>query len=390
MAARVVWIASRRKWYLVDRHPKHPNGRRTWALGPGEADRERGGQAAEAINAARHAGQAAKDELEGGGAARGATLLTAWWAAARPGLADTTQVTVEGHLRLHLIPQLGELDLRRLSREQVKAFAGGRADAGLGQHAIAGALSVLRRALRWGVEQGFLEREPVPRLMRVGNEAAAARGARKGGRDAFTRDEARVLLDLAKPGSALFSIVLAACQTGARKGELLSLRWCAVDFSRGRIEWSGSRSRTREKATKANKVRYTELSDELRRELLAVQRRRPSDRRFRDQAEEHVFLDRRHQPWKYDSLSSAWRRIQARAVGRGVRPLAFHCWRHTFVSWAFEAGVNPLWIAEQIGDRPETMMRTYAHVVRGDRPSLAFLSVQRDAQPVTMRTKPIT
>jgi hypothetical protein len=56
------------------------------------------------------------------------------------------------------------------------------------------------------------------------------------------------------------------------------------------------------------------------------------------------------------------------------------------VSWAFEAGVNPLWIAEQIGDRPETMLRTYAHCVRGEEPSLEFLSLQEPPSPSAARS----
>ncbi len=378
MVAQVAWIAARGKWYLVDRHPKHPSGRRTWVLGPSEEDRVRGDLAAKAINEAREEGQLAQHALEGDGPPLGAIVLRAWWEAARHGLAPSTQITIEKHLRLRLLPFFGAVDLRKLSREDVKRFGGQAADKGLGQHSIAGALATLRRALRWAVEQNVLEREPVQRVVRLGLEAGAARGARRGRREAWSRDEVARILELAQSTPHLRSVVLAACQTGARKGELLALRWSAVDFSGGRIAWSASRWHQVEKSTKANKIRYGQLSDELAAELREIQRRRPPERRFRDQGDDLVFLDRRGRPWHYDSLSTAWKRLRARAELRGVRPLPFHSFRHTFVSWALAAGVDTLWVADQIGDRPETMLRCYAHLVRGTAPDLSFLRVSQE------------
>ena len=368
MKTTVVFDKARRTWFLLDRHPSHSGGRKKILLGKTDADYQRGLAIAEAKNRERREAADAHGRLGFGGRARGGDALTAWWTAAKPGLADSTRVTVEGYVRLHLRPYFGETDLAGLTREKIRAFAGERADAGLGQHAIQGALSVLRRVLRWCVEIGVLERMPVERIVAVGLEAAAARGAQKGTREAYTYAEAEALLAIAD--THLRPLVFAASQTGARKGELLALTWACVNFDAGEIEWRSSRWHKKTKATKANKVRRSAMSPELADLLRSFARERFAT------SEAHVFLARTGKPWNYSSLNTALRRFQKRAHAKsGVRPLPFHSWRHTFVSWALAGGADPLWVAAQIGDRPETMLRTYAHLLRGRAQPLDFLRI---------------
>lgn len=372
MVAKVEWIGHRAKWYLVDRHPSHPSGRRTQALGPSEADQARGELLAAAINAERaeQRGRALAIELRG--PLQGDLLLRAWWDVAQAGLADSTRETNEA-LLLRLIPHFTATDLRRLTPEDVRGFGGAMADAGLGQHSVHNALSLLRRALFWAHDQGALERIPVRRICELGVRAAAARGATRGQRQAWTRDEAAVLLELAAARPRLHAVVLAAQQSGARKGELLALRWTDVSLAESRVTWGGSRGRkaSKAKATKANKARTVDLAPELAAALGQLAR----DTALRPAGDDFVFRDRRGRPWNYDSLDSAWDRLRRRAQVRGVRPLPFHSWRHTYVSWALAAGEDLAWIAKQIGDRIDTMTRNYAHLLAGTGSDHAFLTV---------------
>ncbi len=370
MVAKVEWIAHRGKWYLVDRHPSHRSGRKTQALGPLEDDRDRGEALAAAINAERAEARGRKLALDLRGPLLGGLLIPAWWDAAKPGLADSTRETDEA-LLLRLVPHFAATDLRRLTPEDVRGFGGAMADAGLGQHVVHNALSLLRRALHWAADQGVLERIPVRRVCELGVRAAAARGATKGQRQAWTREEAAVLLELAGTRPRLHAVVLAAQQSGARKGELLALRWADVSIGERRITWGGSRGRkaTRAKSTKANKVRTVDLSPALADFLAGLARE------LRPAGEEYVFRDRRGRPWNYDSLDSAWDRLRQRALLRAVRPLPFHSWRHTYVSWALAAGEDLAWIARQIGDRIDTMTRNYAHLLTGTSSTHDFLTL---------------
>lgn len=370
MVAKVEWIAHRKKWYLVDRHPSHPHGRKTQALGALEADRERGERVAAAINAERAEARVRKLALDSRGPLLGELLLRAWWDVAQAGMADSTRETNEA-LLLRLVPHFAATDLRRLSAEDVKGFGGSLADAGLGQHVAHNAASLLRRALHWAVDQHVLDRPPVRRICQLAVQGAAARGATKGQREAWTRDEAAVLLELAAPQPRLYAVLFAAHQSGARKGELLALRWSDVTLSGGKITWRASRGRkaTREKSTKANRARTVDLAPALGAFLAEL------SRELRPAGDGFVFRDRRGRDWNYDSLDSAWDRLRQRAALRGVRPLPFHSWRHTYVSWALAAGEDLAWIARQIGDRIDTMTRSYAHLIPGTSSSHDFLNL---------------
>jgi len=56
--------------------------------------------------------------------------------------------------------------------------------------------------------------------------------------------------------------------------------------------------------------------------------------------------------------------------------LLLYDFRHTFASIALEDGRAPTWVAEQMGDSVETVLRTYAHAVP-KRPEKSATRMQR-------------
>jgi integrase len=81
-------------------------------------------------------------------------------------------------------------------------------------------LSVLRRVLNWGVEEGYLTANPLGRL-RMERE-------RRTKRPVMSVREEQLLLAAAPPH--LQRIILCALHTGMRRGEILSQRWEDIDF----------------------------------------------------------------------------------------------------------------------------------------------------------------
>ncbi len=388
VAAKVVWRADRERYYLVDYHPAHANGRRVVALGPDDADRQRGQKIADSINLEREQAGNTRVILTPDGPLPAAAAIEAWWAAARPGMAESTRATVPYLIR-HLEAELGAVNLRQLGREDVRAFGGALADHGRSQATVRDALSILRRVLNWCVEppQNYLARLPLRGIVALGVSAAAARGARAPERVPFSYTEADTLLELATSQPELWLVLVLARNTGARKGELLALRWPRVNFSARRLTFAESLSRRtlRPKSTKSNRIRETEIPDPVVALLQQLARDRFGSDPFGLDVDEPILVNRSGRPWSETGLDSAWKRLRRRGLARGVRPLPFHAWRHTYVSWALAAGRNPAWIAEQIGDRVETLLRHYAHLVPGQSGDLDFLnspgSHERSAHP---------
>ena len=68
--------------------------------------------------------------------------------------------------------------------------------------------------------------------------------------------------------------------------------------------------------------------------------------------------------WDENNFSRAWRRVQRRAQKQGVRPLPFHSTRHTYATFAIDAGRSIRWVSEQLGHAdPAMTLRAYAHVL---------------------------
>lgn len=387
MSAKV-WKNTQRGdcYYLVERWPGEK--RVMTKLGPTEEDRLRGEESAGKLNALHTQRVTRAAALAAGKPVPGAVALRAWWDVAQGGRGENSRVTGAWLLEDHLIPYFGGIDLRRLSREHVQAFAGHmarsrgkRTGRPFAQHTIHDALSLLRRALFWLEGQHDLEfRIPLRFICGIGGEAAANLGAPKGERHSWTHEEADRLLECAAlRGTALHDVVFAARHTGARKGELLGLEWDRVDFAGNRLLISRSLRRDETlKQPKNGKSRPVSMSPALH-DLLWNLRQRIGKRHDR------VFLDFDGAPWGYHRINEYWESARDRAHAiHGVRRLEFHCWRHSYVSWALAAGEDTAWIAKQIGDRLETMLRHYAHFVPGTESNHAFI----DAAPASAARAP--
>ena len=61
----------------------------------------------------------------------------------------------------------------------------------------------------------------------------------------------------------------------------------------------------------------------------------------------------------------------------GVQPLKFHCTRHTFMTWALEAGTPVTRIAEWVGESVEVIEKTYRHALPQDDEDLSLTTVDR-------------
>ncbi|WP_198145462.1 tyrosine-type recombinase/integrase [Frankia sp. EAN1pec] len=62
---------------------------------------------------------------------------------------------------------------------------------------------------------------------------------------------------------------------------------------------------------------------------------------------------------------AATRVVRQAADDAGLPDATFHTLRHTFASTLLDQGVPVNVVAEYLGDRPETVLRTYAHKIKG-------------------------
>lgn len=176
----------------------------------------------------------------------------------------------------------------------------------------------------------------------------SCRGVRRltepAGRVRYLSDQERAALLAACRASKyprLHAFALAALLTGARRGELLELRWRDVDLDSG--------------------IAYLERSKNGDRKSLVllpavVEALRPFASDDRDRYVFGSVRSRYQQPAKIDT---AWREAVARA---GLRDWRLHDCRHDFASRMAAAGVDLAVIAECLGHRQLAMARRYSHL----------------------------
>ncbi len=143
--------------------------------------------------------------------------------------ASRTLERYRDHLDGHILPELGHIQVQKLTADVLAAFLRDRQATGLSSWTRKGMLTPLGRVLSLAVRRGFLSENPLRRL----DPEELPKGQAKDEPRVLDRDEIRRLLaDATVPYKPPLATAVFA---GVRAMELLGLRWSCVDFERGVI-----------------------------------------------------------------------------------------------------------------------------------------------------------
>jgi len=154
--------------------------------------------------------------------------------------------------------------------------------------------------------------------------------------------------------------------TGARRGELLGLRWKDVDLKKGVVTFRVNRVRLNggyvETTLKNDRPKQVPVDDMTTSMLAAHKKRQAADklksRKWLD--EDYVFCNRNGGPLNPSNMHRAWKELIQQA---GVPYQKPHALRHTHATLLLEAGEQLHVVAERLGHRDAMVTATiYAHV----------------------------
>lgn len=291
-----------------------------------------------------------------------AQYLPSWLEAIKSSVRDTTYTRYEGLLRLHAVPMLGKLPLSKLSPQHLAALYADRLSAGLHPTTVGHLHRVLHLALGQAAKWGLLIRNPV--------DLVSPPKAERSEMQTLSPEEAQRFLQAAAE-DRLSALYVVALTTGMRQGEMLALRWDAVDLDRTVLEVRATVHRTRQgfvfSPPKTAKSRRQVLLTPLAVAALRRHKAAQAEERLRlgaawDGTFDLLFGNEIGRPIEPQNLARrSYRRILDRA-GLTYRP--FHSLRHSAATLLLGRNVHPAIVASLLGHaRVSTTLDVYSHAL---------------------------
>ena len=304
----------------------------------------------------------------------------------------------------HVKPRIGGMRLQAVRPTQITKLyrdlltEGGRSGAGLSPRTVEYVHAVLRKAFRDAVLiDQLLPSNPVERAKRPRNPARE-RG------EIWTAGQLRVFLDVARR-HRLFAFFHLAAYTGARRGELLNLRWRDVDLARPEIRISGSAAVIGgiriEGTTKSGRSRTVSIDAGTVQVLKEHHARQAAERLAAGPewigGDEYVFSTGWGGPVHPDTVSSligdlirAHNATMGDCAGELLPHARLHDLRHIHATTLLLAGVPVHVVAARLGHAdPSVTLRVYAHVIRDQVAAAADIfarSISADDGPVVSKS----
>jgi integrase len=286
----------------------------------------------------------------------------------RGSVAKSTFERYEQLSRVHIVPAIGTVKLKKLTPAHVQGLYRTKLDEGLAERTVEYIHAPLRKALNQAVKWQLAPRNVA--------DAATAPRPRKREMMAFDREQARRFLNEAR-GDRFEALYVLAVAAGLRQGELLGLKWADLDLEKGTL--SVCRSLRMDK----DGAHYTEgKRDRSRRRIelgtgsvgaLRAHRRRQLEERVRYAGlwENHglVFCRKDGRPVHRRNLEREFYKLLKRA---DLPRITFHGLRHTCASLMILNNTPAKVVSEMLGHADVAFtLKVYSHVLPGMQRSAA-------------------
>jgi len=288
-----------------------------------------------------------------------------WWLkdVVTPKLAPKTVKAYTDVVRLHLAPELGRIELGKLTPQVVTSLLRKKERDGLAPRSVAMIREVLRGALNVAIKMQMIER----------NAAALAQSPRqvKAERRMLSPNEAKRLLSVVE-GDRLAALYRVALTLGMRQAEILGLRWQDIDLEarhlrvRQTLQRVGKEIVIKEPKTERSR-RTLALTPSLVAAMLAHRDRQEFERKRAGadwQETGLVFTSTIGTPLDARNLTREYKRHLAAA--ELPKEFRFYDMRHAAASLLVADGLPITAVSAMLGHAlTSTTLNTYAHVLPG-------------------------
>lgn len=279
----------------------------------------------------------------------------------RPNRATTTVYAYENIINRHIIPQLGQVELQKLTPQKIQTYYTYlRTEANLSSNTIRKHHDLLRCALSLSVRQEILHSNPADRVVPPQTQLPE--------RHFYTQSDLIRLLTCAK-GHRLEPIIHLAAFLGLRREECCGLHWSDIDFETHTIHIHRARTtagnQVVEKGTKnVTSTRSLHMPKVLEQTLQAERNRQENDRQFLGVEypnTDYVLVWNDGRPYRPNYLSELFTDFIQK---NNLPPLTLHGLRHTFATLANSSGATMYDISKTLGHSTVATTSTiYTHIL---------------------------
>ncbi len=267
-------------------------------------------------------------------------------------------------VRTHLVPAIGRVRLDHITPARTQRLLDELSAKGLAPKSVHTIRGVLAKALNDAVRWQILPRNPVTPTT---TPVVAKRPYR-----VLSRAEGQLMLEAAV-GLPIEPILHVALMCGSRQGEVIGLKWDAVDLDAGVIRIVGALKPVLGQgliygSTKEDREHSVDLTPSV---VIVLRDHRIAQMEHRLRVGEayldrgFVFTHEDGRPIHPQTLRKWWRKLLAAAEIERPWP-TWHDLRHTQATMMLQMGVHPQIVAERLGHAtPDVTTRIYSHVVPG-------------------------
>jgi len=282
-----------------------------------------------------------------------------------PNVSPTTLSRYQGMIRRYIIPLLGSVQVQQLNTLAVQAWVNGlKVSPSSGKEMSAATIKhtyhILKGAMDKAVLVGIIPRSPCAGIMLPKGQKKKA--------VVYNQTEIRQLIDAAKDTEMELVIDLELC-LGLRRGELLGLQWCDVDWKKNQIHVIRTRVVVNGKSVvkdpkTATSVRTIDAPEQLMRKLKqhrlrCMENQMAYGRNYT--RSEFVIVHPDGRPIYPEYLSQMLTKLQKKA---NLPQCRFHDLRHLCASIMLLQGINVKVAQERLGHKDiTTTLNIYSHVL---------------------------
>lgn len=288
-----------------------------------------------------------------------------------------TKAGYRTHYAKHISPCLGKMKLADITQLQIKALINDMDKAGYGYEMRNRTKNMLVDMFGKAMVDELVNRNPAKGIRIVRDEKAEPR--------VMSREEQSEFFDCCK-GTYYDNLFVLCVNTGLRPGEACALTEADIDFDKKIIsvshtliyqKWEGESKKTIHIDTTKTKTSTRKVPMNSRAEIAlkkqivqkAVMRDRHGTRHCEPQFQDLLFVTKFNTPVIEQTFIDAIDRIinemnLTRDVLEEFERITPHCFRHTFATRCFEAGMKPKVLQKILGHATLQMtMDLYAHVL---------------------------